>query len=240
MGESSLGVHVGSRVALLADLHGNLTAFEAVLAEVDAFGIERIVIAGDIAWGVQPAETVAAVLALGERTIVVRGNADREVADPETVAGDPSLGESTEWCSARLNQAQRDWLRELPLTAAVTVDVIGDVLICHGSPRSDVEGIWPATELDQARSWLGGTTEPVVVCGHTHIQFDRSVDGQRIVNPGSVGLHYGVEGAQWALLGANVELRTTPYDSERMARLALENGMPGADRFVQFYRDPLA
>ena len=240
MGESSLGVHVESRVALLADLHGNLTAFEAVLAEVDAMGIKRIVIAGDIAWGVQPAETVAAVMALGERAVAIRGNADREVSVPETVEGDAFLRESTEWCAAQLDDAQRSWLRTLPETATVTVDEVSDVLICHGSPSSDTEGLQPDVATDEVRIWLGRAKERVIVCGHTHVQFDRTVDGQRIVNPGSVGLHYGVEGAQWALLGSGVELRTTPYDGERAALLALASGIPAAEDFARFFRDPLA
>lgn len=233
-----MGDRSGSQVALLADLHGNMTAFEAVLAEIDALGVERIAIAGDIAWGIQPAETVAAVMALGGRATVVRGNADREVADPETVEGDRFLRDSTAWCAARLGDSQRTWLRELPSTATVEVDGIGTVLICHGSPRSDIESIRPETSQEEAETWLGPTTERVVVCGHTHVQFERSVTGYLIVNPGSVGLHYGADGAQWALLGTEVELRTTSYDWDLAARLALRSGIPGSDEFARFLREP--
>lgn len=228
-----------SRVALLADTHGNLVALEAVLAEVAELGVRHIVVAGDIAWGVQPCETVARVMALGPNVIVIRGNADREVAHPETVAADPDLGASTAWCAAQMTDEQRRWLDELPLTATLRIKGMGDVLVCHGSPRSDTEGMRPDTDPDLIASWLAGTPEPIVVCGHTHVQFERTIGRHRIVNPGSVGLHYGVGGAQWALLGSGgVELRTTAYDSERAADLAAASGMPGADELAAFLRDP--
>ncbi len=226
-------------VAVLADLHGNLVALEAVLDEVARLGVRRIVIPGDVAWGPQPAETVEMVMTLDPIATVIRGNADREVADPATVDGDAFLRESTEWCAAQLSTVQREWLKGLPETASLEVDGIGAVLVCHGSPGSDIEGIRPDTAVEQIAEWLATTIEPVIVCGHTHVQFDRVVGRHRIVNPGSVGLHYGVDGAQWALLGSEgVELRTTPYDKDHAARLARSSGIPDAEGFARFLLDP--
>ncbi len=229
------------RVAVLADLHGNLIALDAVLAEIDRLGVRRIVVAGDIAWGPQPAETIERVMALDQTMTVVRGNADREVVDPATVDGDAFLQESTVWCSAQLSRAQRSWLGKLPKVATVAIDGLGAVLVCHGSPRSDTEGIRPDTAAELVEGWLSATPEPIVICGHTHVQFDRTVGRYWIVNPGSVGLHYGVEGAQWALIGTDgVELRTTPYEIDRAARLARDSGIPGAEEFARFFLDPTA
>lgn len=228
-------------VAVLADLHGNLIALEAVLAEIDRLGVPRIVVAGDIAWGPEPTETVERVMAFRSAMSIIRGNADREVANPAAVIGDAFLRECTEWCAAQLSQAQRSWLGHLPETATVEIEGIGAVLVCHGSPRSDTEGIRPDTAPQVIEAWLADTTEPVVVCGHTHVHFDRKVGQHRIVNPGSVGLHYGVEGAQWALLGPDgVELRTTPYEKVWAARLARSSGIPDAEGFARFLLDPTA
>ena len=229
------------RVAVLADLHGNLIALEAVMAEIDRLGVSRIVVAGDIAWGPQPAETVERVMALDQAVTVVRGNADREVVDPATVDGDAFLRKSTAWCAAQLSRAQRSWLGQLPKVATIEIEGIGAVLVCHGSPRSDTEGIRPDTAAELVEGWLTATPEPIVICGHTHVQFDRMVGQHRIVNPGSVGLHYGAEGAQWALLGADgVELRTTLYEKDRAARLARDSGIPDAEAFARFILDPTA
>jgi len=226
-------------VAVLADLHGNMVAVEAVLAEITRLGIERLVIAGDIAWGPQPAETVALVRSLTVPTTIVMGNADREVAGPETVEGDDFLRASTRWCAEQVGVAEQSWLAALPLTASIHIDGFGDVLVCHGSPRSDIDEIRPETEAEQIGDWLTGHPEPVIICGHTHVQFDRMAGDRRIVNPGSVGLHYGVDGAQWALIGPDgVELRTTPYDRQRAATLTQKSGIPDADGFAAFLLDP--
>lgn len=226
-------------VAVLADLHGNLVALEAVLVEVAQLGVGRVLIAGDIAWGPQPAETVALVRSLAVSTTIVRGNADREVADPRTVDGDDFLQVSTRWCAEQVGVGGRAWLAALPLTATIHIDGFGDILLCHGSPRSDTDAIRPETELPQIGAWLAGHPEPVVICGHTHIQFDRMVGDRRVVNPGSVGLHYGVIGAQWALIGQDgAELRTTAYDRQRAAALTRTSGIPDADGFAAFLLDP--
>lgn len=226
-------------VAVLADLHGNLVALEAVLTEAVQRGVERILIAGDIAWGPQPSETVALVKSLTAPTTTVRGNADREVADPETVDGDDFLHASTRWCAEQVGPAGRAWLAALPLTASIHIDGFGDILLCHGSPRSDIDELRPETDPGQIEAWLTGHPEPVIICGHTHLQFDRMADNRRIVNPGSVGLHYGVDGAQWALIGPDgVELRTTPYDRQWAATLTQKSGIPDADGFVAFLLDP--
>ncbi len=97
------------------------------------------------------------------------------------------------------------------------VDGLGLTLFCHGSPRSDTEIITTATTDERLRGILGGVEQRTVVGGHTHRQFDRRVDGWRVVNAGSVGMPYeGRPGAYcWALLGPGVELRRTAYDVDR-------------------------
>ncbi len=198
-------------VAALYDVHGNLPALDAVLAEVDA---DLILVGGDVVAGPWPAETLARLRALGDRVRFIRGNADREVVEPsrEGRAGGPPPG-VMEFVRERLSAEQLEFLAALPLTETVTVDGLGDVLFCHATPRSDEELL---TRISPDERWLAaleGVEATVVVCGHTHVQFDRMIGGYRVVNAGSVGMPYEREpGAYWLLLGPDVELRRTACD----------------------------
>lgn len=231
---------VFARVAAIYDLHGNASALEAVLAEIADSGVDGILIGGDIAWGPQPRAVVERVMSLTGQVLVLRGNADREVADPTTVEGDAWLHETTEWCAAQLTHQQRTWLGSLPPTPTLRVAGLGDVLACHGSPRSDTESVTPDVDDESIRRMLAAVEQSIVLVGHTHVAFDRRVGRHRIVNPGSVGLHSGASAAQWALLGPDVVLRQTPYDRERTAKAAASGGIPGGDELAHWLRDPLA
>jgi predicted phosphodiesterase len=184
------------RVAALYDVHGNLPALEAVLADVDRERVDAIVCGGDVAAGPLPAESLE--LLRERRAIFVRGNADRELRD---------------WPSERLSARQLAFLAGLPLTVSLDVDGLGPVLFCHATPRSDEEIVTRLTPDDELADALDGVAERVVVCGHVHVQYDRRVGDRRVVNAGSVGMPYeGRVGAFWALLGPDVELRASEYD----------------------------
>jgi ribosomal 30S subunit maturation factor RimM len=131
------------------------------------------------------------------------------------------------WMRERLTDEHLAFLQRLPLTQTLDVDGLGEVLFCHATPRSDEEVL---TRISPAERWLAAVadaSERVVVCGHTHVQFDRTVDGVRIVNAGSVGMPYEREpGAYWALLGPGVEHRRSEYDVERTAREIEALGWP--------------
>jgi predicted phosphodiesterase len=97
---------------------------------------------------------------------------------------------------------------------AVEVEGLGSVLFFHWSPRSDEEIITRLTADERLAPMVDDVAEPVVVCGHTHVQFDRAIDDRRVINAGSVGMPYQHQpGAYWALLTDVVELRRTEYDS---------------------------
>jgi predicted phosphodiesterase len=228
-----------TRVAALYDVHGNLTALEAVLAEVDRLGIERIVVGGDLAWGPQPAETVALLMRLGPRAKFIRGNADREVADRHGTAQGlpPEIAAINVWCADKLSPSQRAFLATLPERLTIEIPQLGSVLFCHGSPRSDEDPIRIDTSEETIAAWVQDAREPTIVCGHTHAPFDREAAGKRIVNAGSVGLQYGV-GACWALLGPDVELRRTPYDVELAVSRIARSGVPDSEGFIEHARKP--
>ena len=211
------------RVAALYDVHGNLPALDAVLAEVDA---DVILVGGDAVAGPWPAETLARLRGLEGDVRFIRGNADREIAEQTPGLAPPHL---MEFVRSRLSAEEIDFLGSLPLTESVAVDGLGDVLFCHATPRNDEEILTRISPDDTWRAALDGVAADVVVCGHTHTQFDRRIDDIRLVNAGSVGMPYEREpGSYWALLGPDVELRRTPYAPADIAASGWPDEWPAA------------
>jgi putative phosphoesterase len=207
------------RVAALYDVHGNLPALDAVLAEVEGEGVDRIVFGGDVVSGPWPAETLDRLLGLGERALVVLGNADRAL-EP--------------WRLERLGSDGHAVVLGWPLTVTLGVDGLGRVLFCHATPRSDEEIVTRITPEERLREILAGVDADVVVHGHVHVRYDRRAAGFRIVNPGSVGLPYETQpGAYWALFGPEVEHRRTDYDIGAMIDDARAVGFPQLDDLVR-------
>jgi predicted phosphodiesterase len=192
------------KIAALNDVHGNIDALEAVLREVpdDA----EIVVGGDVALGPYPSETLERLRALGERVHWLRGNADRELDPSEKGLAPPHL---IEWVRERLTHEQISFLHSLPPTVQ-----LGRTLFCHATPRNDVDIFTELTPEERVAPHFAGVDASLVVCGHTHMQFDRTIAGVRVVNAGSVGMSYDDEpGAYWALLdGGRVDLRRTDYE----------------------------
>src|SRR6186713_2364781 len=187
------------RVAALYDIHGNLPALEAVLAEVEREGVDAIVIGGDIASGPpQPREVVELVRSLPNGH-AIRGNADR-LRDPE-LAGDEGLG----WLLEQLDEEQVEWVASLPFSV-----VLDDTLYVHATPQDDTTMVTELTTDEKLAGLLAEVGQRRVVAGHTHMQLERRVGETLFVNAGSVGWPYeGVPGAYWALVGDEVELRRT-------------------------------
>jgi predicted phosphodiesterase len=212
------------RVAALYDIHGNLPALEAVLAEVERERADAIVFGGDIIAGPMPRQTLERVLALGDRAHLIRGNADRIVLEFRRGLRKGGVGFADAWVSEQLSDDQAELLDKLPLTVALEIDGLGRTCFCHATPRSDEEIFTERDSDEVVAGMLDGAEERTIVCGHTHIQVERQVDRWRVVNAGSVGIAYGGLGAHWALLGPEVELRQTDYDRDGAARLIRETG----------------
>jgi len=210
------------RVAVLADIHGNLPALDAVLADVDAVGADAIVLNGDMATGPMPAQTLERLAGLGERAVWVRGNCERELAAAWDGDLDPGLPTEArvpaEYCAAQLEQAHRDLLDGLPLSVTLEVSGLGPIRFCHATAVSDTAIVLVDSPIAAYRTGFAGVTEPTAVLGHTHMPFDRLADRRRFVNPGSVGMPYGTAGAHWALLGPDVTLRCTVTTPRRRYR----------------------
>ncbi len=213
------------RVAALYDVHGNLPALEAVLADPRLEGVEAIVCGGDLVAGPLPAECLDALEALGRRVRFLAGNADRETVLPP---GDGPLATAGRWSSARLGAERLGRVAAWPTTVELEVDGLGGVLFCHATPRSDTTILTRLTPPDDVARELAGVDVRSVVCGHTHVQYEREVGGILLVNAGSVGMPYeGSPAARWALLdGAGVALVSTPYDAEAALERLAGTGFP--------------
>jgi predicted phosphodiesterase len=200
------------RIAVVADIHGNLPALRAVLSEIDRDPVDAIVVAGDVVGGPLAAEALGALEAREEPVHWIRGNCEREAVaafDGAPTADDPP-GRAAAWSAKALNRRWRDQLASWPI--ALSLD---GARYCHGSPRSDDEILTRATPRDVLGQALAETTEPLVVGGHTHQQMIRSVRADlTYANAGSVGMPYeGRAGAFWMTVTDGVpELRETGYD----------------------------
>jgi diadenosine tetraphosphatase ApaH/serine/threonine PP2A family protein phosphatase len=205
-----------SPIALLYDIHGNLAALEAVVEDAEGAGATRYLLGGDYAvFGPWPRETAEFLRGL-PAVARIRGNVDRWLREePEVPAG--ALELVTAALSAARDSLGPDlvrWLYELPERAE-----LDGILVCHGSPLSDIESFAPEPRPDEERM-LAGEAERTILFGHSHRQFERSgPNGTFLVNPGSVGAPLdGDPRAAWALYdNGELRLRRTVYDIERAA-----------------------
>jgi predicted phosphodiesterase len=239
------------KIAIISDIHGNLLALQAVLADMARQGVDQTVNLGDILSGpLQPAET--ADLLMAQRFPTIKGNHERQLlAAHATPARERDLLDSDGYAAAQVSSAQVAWLHALPTQFALG----SDVWLCHGTPASDLQG-WLETVVpgfgehgnpgvraatpDEVAERLGDCAYPVVLCGHTHVPRIVQCGQTLIVNPGSVGLpgysddhpfshviENGAPHARYAVLektgsGWQVDLRAVPYDHLTQARVAAE------------------
>jgi predicted phosphodiesterase len=224
------------RLAALYDIHGNLPALEAVLRDVRREGVDQLIIGGDVLPGPMPRETLDCLLGLDIPLRCIHGNGDRAVL--EQMAGKTpdylpvAVQEVIAWVAQQLAPEHERELRSWPGTLHVDVPVPGGVLFCHATPRNDTEIFTRLTSDDRLRPVFEGVTESLVVCGHTHMQFDRMVGNLRVVNAGSVGMPFGKPGAYWLLLDEDVALRETTLDLTSVADHIRAAAYPHAADFV--------
>jgi putative phosphoesterase len=224
------------RVAAIYDIHGNLPALEAVVDDIRREHVDHVVVGGDIVPGPMVHETVACLERIEKPMQFIVGNC--EVAVLGQMAGeDPSslpaqAREIVPWTAKLLRPEQGEWLASWPKTIRLHVPGIGDVLFCHGTPRDENEIFTQATAEDRLMPVFEGLDVAMIVCGHTHMQFDRQVGAIRVVNAGSVGMPFGDPGAFWLMLGPDVQLRCTMYDLAGAADRIRQTDYPQAQQFA--------
>ena len=239
------------RIGVLSDPHGNLMALDAVLAELEREELDGLVCLGDVAVGPQPAETLARVRALG--CPVVKGNWDDwfcEGIPPFDHEIARKLVEIGEFWAAQLSAEELALMRGFAPTVELDLGG-GETALCfHGSPSSNMEGIYSDTPDETLAQFLGDNRARVMLCGHTHLQMLRRFEQSVIVNPGAVGLPFSdwaphtIRIAPWAEYGIleydegrlRLDLRRTIYDVDALLDLALESGMPHAQWWVNSWQ----
>jgi putative phosphoesterase len=224
------------RVAALYDIHGNLPALEAVLQEVRQAGVDLIVVGGDVLPGPMPRETLTVLRDLELPVRFLHGNGESELLAARAGAASSALPEFVRellgWVAGELDPAMEEWLASWPATLRVGIPGLGDVLFCHATPRNDTEIFTLLTPEDCLLPVFAGIDAPLVVCGHTHMPFERTVGRVRVVNAGSVGMPFGEPGADWLLLGDAVEPRHTDYDLAAAAARIRATRYPRAEEFA--------
>jgi len=232
-----------TRIAIISDIHGNLPALQAVMADLRTRGAARVVNLGDHASGpLWPAATLD--LLIEQDWLSIAGNHDRQLVSqpPE------EHGASDRYAYAELNERHLAWLAALPAQARLS----HDILLCHGTPASDsrylletvAHGRTHAGTPAEIRARLGVDPAPIVLCGHTHRPRSYQLDGTLIINPGSVGLpayeddapephviENNAPHARYALLDATergwqVAFIALEYDHRAAAAQAERNGRP--------------
>ena len=215
------------RIAALFDIHGNLPALEAVLNVLANERVDAVVVGGDTAWGPQTGECLDRLAALPHALHWVIGNCDRDVL--HAAAGGVPANEMVRFTAEHLADRHLDLLHQSQRTVTLLTSDGGPLLFCHGSPRADTDVITRISPTSRVLPMLAGTNG-IVIGGHTHQQFDRTFDGRRFLNGGSVGLPYeGKVNAYWLLIGDDFEMRHTPYDLDPAIDALRATGFPSFD-----------
>ena len=235
------------RVAALYDIHGNVVALDAVLGEIRHDALDAIVVGGDVLPGPMPVETMTRLTALDLPVYFIRGNGDRVVS--MQLAGEDisrevpgQFREVIVWTARQLNADQQQLLLTWPGAHKIDIPGLGEVLFCHATPRNDTECFTRLTPVEKLEPVFRDVTAKVVVCGHTHMQFDRLAGRRRIINAGSVGMPFAApRGAYWLELGPGVKLRRTDYDFEAAAKQMRATTLPQVETLaVRYVLDPPA
>jgi predicted phosphodiesterase len=226
------------RVAALYDIHGNLPALEAALDDVRRERVDLIIVGGDVFPGPMAIETLDLLLTLDTPVRFIRGNCEGElltVAAGEEPARVPEAYRATlRWLTGRVPSAQRQAIASWPASLRTDIDGLGSVLFCHATPQSDTAIFTRLTPQERLMPIFAGP-DRLVVCGHTHMPFDRMVGDVRVVNAGSVGMPFGEPGADWLLLGPDVQPRRTEYDLARAADRIRATAYPDREEFAHRY-----
>jgi putative phosphoesterase len=224
------------RVAALYDIHGNLPALEAALQEIRKAQVDLIVVGGDIFPGPMPRETLACLLNLDMPVQFIRGNGEDEVlaqmAGLETGTIPERFREGVRWVTQQVQPDYERLIASWPLTLQVEISGLGEVLFCHATPRNNTEIFTRLTPEDRLLPVFEGLNVYMVVCGHTHMQFDRAIEQIRVVNAGSLGMPFGEPGAYWLLLGPDIQFRHTLYDLTKAAERIRDTHYPQAHEFA--------
>jgi putative phosphoesterase len=223
------------KIAALYDIHANAPALEAVLEEVHTVGVDLIVFGGDALPGPMPQETLRLLRSLRIPSQFISGNGDRVVLmaarGEEPTEVPEQFRETVHWNAKQLSSEDLAWISSWPATLPLRISN-SQALFCHASPRNDTDIFTELTKESDLLPLFASVSEGVVVCGHTHMQFDRKVGEKRVVNAGSVGMPFEGTGAFWLLIDGDLSLRRTSYNLVGAAARIGASGYPHAEYYA--------
>jgi putative phosphoesterase len=242
------------RIAFISDIHGNFTAFKAVLADLNSQNVDQIISLGDtITLGPQPLEVLAKLKELN--CVYIKGNHDWAILNPEQATSfqiTDHLVPDLLWCKERLAGEDLDFIRSFRDTYEFTFPNGVSVMCFHGSPHSPIDLIQSITPPEDLAKYFDGQTADVFMGGHSHIQMHRRHGDKLVLNSGSVGnafIHAYEPGsvpgllpwAEYAILSQNggsldVDLRRVYFDTEELLKIVAESGLPGTQWWLKQYQ----
>ena len=224
------------RIAALYDIHGNLPALEAVLQEVRQEQIDLLVIGGDVLPGPMPVETIDCLTGLPIPVQFIQGNGDREVLaarQGRPLSNLPKLAQEViRWTANQLSARHEGLVTEWLPMLRLPISDSSEAFFCHATPQNDTDIFTRLTPEAQLLPIFEALHLPLVICGHTHMQFDRLIGTTRVLNAGSVGMPFGPPGAYWLSFHPEPQLRHTPYDLPAAAERIRATSYPEAEEFA--------
>jgi putative phosphoesterase len=224
------------RVAAIYDIHGNLPALEAVLQEIRQEKVDHIIVGGDVLPGPMPLESLERLRDVDASVHYIYGNGEvavlQQMAGKEPAAVRAAYRPIIRWTARQLHPEHGQWLSTWPKTLTLEIAGLGSVLFCHATPQNENDIFTRLTPENRLLPLFEGLTAAIVVCGHTHMQFDLKIGHTRVVNAGSVGMPFGEPGADWLLLGPDMQFRHTAYDLAHAAERVRTTAYPQAEDFA--------
>ncbi|MEM7739107.1 MAG: metallophosphoesterase family protein [Deinococcota bacterium] len=224
------------RLATLYDIHGNLPALEAVLADIEHHQPDALVLGGDVLSGPLPVATLEALTSLDLPLHWIMGNGDTDIVSQVKTGSSKGLSAKGDadaaWVANKLSAQQQDFVATWQDSLTLPVNGLGEVLFCHAIPTSNTFVFTVNTSEVKLEPIFANLPVNTIICGHTHMQFDRVIAGKRVVNSGSIGMSFVKPGAHWLLLDGDVQLMHTEYDVNAAATRIRASDYPDAEAFV--------
>lgn len=224
------------KIAALYDIHGNLPALEVVLQEIDTLNVDQIIVGGDVILGPMSRECLDTLLSFPIPTQFILGNCEVAVLaamDGKALGKLPApVLENIRWTADQLLPMHQALLAQWPKTLHIEIEGFGKVLFCHATPRNETENFTRLTPVEKLLPLFENVDADLVICGHTHMQFDIMIGKTQVVNAGSIGMPFADPGAYWLLLDSNIELHHTTYNTLEAAKRIQATDYPQAKDFA--------
>lgn len=227
------------KTAAIYDIHGNPFALAAVLQEIQANSVQQVVVGGDVVLGPMPNLTLQSLQQIDVPLSFIMGNTDREVlacCRQETTEwmqnAPPERAVPVQWTAQQLSDADAELIANWPSTTDLLTPA-GLTHFCHATPENDVDLFTEETDESLLRPVFDPVDAETIVCGHTHMQFDRNVGRKRVINAGSVGMPFGKPAAYWLLVDDEFMLMRTDYDVDAAAQKMAQTEFPNASTFAE-------